>query len=185
MLWTNNGNYWLLQNGWISNHIIKIKNSISPNYNASFFGRVFNFCPYIHHRTKKKHSEIIYIPWNRKKNQQWYFQIQVKFQMDFTHLSEGDRFFYIHSKLKNKIFNQMQIWIKIMTEREKFSMQRFVDQLILIYVNFLSMELATKKLNNMKQWNKHSFSTFISGFEKKNVGNGWNKFQWLNHENFF
>ena len=59
-----------------------------------------------------------------------------------------------------------------MTEREIFSMQRFFDQLILIYDNFQSMEIATKKLNKMKQKNKQPFSTFISGFEKKMLKTG-------------
>ena len=53
--------------------------------------------------------------------------------MDFTHLSKRDRFFYIHIKLKNKILNQMQAWVITMTEREIISVQRFFDQLILIY----------------------------------------------------
>ena len=43
-----------------------------------------------------------------KKIQPWYFQVRAKFQMDFTHLSERNRFFYIHNKLKNKILGQMQ-----------------------------------------------------------------------------
>ena len=61
----------------------------------------------------------------------------------------------------------MQTWAKAMTEREIFSVQRFFDQLILVYDNFQSMEIAAKKLNIMKQGNKQPFSTFISGFEKK------------------
>ena len=65
----------------------------------------------------------------------------------------------------------MQTWVKKMTEREIFSVQRFFDQLILVYDNFQSMEIVRKKLNKMKQKNKQPFSTFISGFEKK-VGNG-------------
>ena len=101
-----------------------------------------------------------------KKNQPWYFQIRVKFQMDFTHLSERNRFFYINNKLKNKILNQMQAWVETMTEREIFSVQRFFTQLILIYDIFQSMEIAAKKLNKMEQKNKQPFSTFISGFEK-------------------
>ena len=40
------------------------------------------------------------------KIQPWYLQIRVKFQMDFNHLSERNRFFYIDNKLKNKF------WIK-------------------------------------------------------------------------
>ena len=44
----------------------------------------------------------------------------------------------------------MQIWVKTIREREIFSVQRFFDQLILIYDNFQSMEIATKKLNKMK-----------------------------------
>ena len=99
--------------------------------------------------------------------QPWYFQARAKFQVDFTHLSERDRFFSIHSKRKDKIFNQMQAWVKTMTEKEIFSVQRFFDQLILGYDNFQSMEIAAKKLNKMKQGNKQPFSTFISGFEKK------------------
>ena len=61
----------------------------------------------------------------------------------------------------------MQLWVKTMTEREICSVQKKFDQLILVYDNFQSMEIATKKLNKMKQKNKQSFSTFISGFEKK------------------
>ena len=41
-----------------------------------------------------------------------------------------------------------------MTERGNFSIQRFFNQLILIYDNFQSMEIVTKKLNKMKQGNK-------------------------------
>ena len=66
----------------------------------------------------------------------------------------------------------MQKYIKTMTEREIFSVQRFFDQLILIYNIFQSMEIITKKLNKMKQQNKQPFSTFISGFEKKNWKRG-------------
>ena len=54
-----------------------------------------------------------------------------------------------------------------MTERETFSVQRFFDQLILVYDNFQSMEIAAKKLNKMKERNKQPFSRFISDFEKK------------------
>ena len=59
-----------------------------------------------------------------------------------------------------------------MTEREIFSVQRFFDQLILIYDNFQSMEIAIKKLNKMKQKNKQPFSAFISGFKKKMLKTG-------------
>ena len=61
----------------------------------------------------------------------------------------------------------MQTWVKIMTEGETFSVQGLFDQLILIYDNPQSMEIAAKELNKMKQGNKQPFSTFISGFEKK------------------
>ena len=56
--------------------------------------------------------------------------------MDFTHLSEPDKYFYIHNKLQNKVLNQMQTWVKTMTEWEIFSVQSFFDQLILVYDNF-------------------------------------------------
>ena len=71
----------------------------------------------------------------------------------------------------------MQAWVKAMTEREIFWVQIFFDHLILIYDNFQSMEIATEKLNKMKQKNKQPFSTFISGFEKKMIGNGGDGFQ--------
>ena len=77
-------------------------------------------------------------------------QVRTKFQIDFTHLSEGDWIFYINNKLKNKIFNQVQAWVKAMTEREFFSVQRFFDQLILVYDNFQSMEIVAKESNKMK-----------------------------------
>ena len=64
---------------------------------------------------------FIYHAIQRKKNQLWYFQTRVKLQMDFTYLSERNNIFYVHNKLKNKIFNQMQTWVKTMTEREIFS----------------------------------------------------------------
>ena len=51
-------------------------------------------------------------------------------------------------------------------------MQRFFDQLILIYDNFQSMEIEIRELNKMKQKNKQSFSTFISCFEKKMLETG-------------
>ena len=63
-----------------------------------------------------------------------------------------------------------------MAERKKNSVQKNFDQLILIYDNFQSMEIATKELKKMKQGNKQPFSTFISGFEKK-IGNGGVEFQ--------
>ena len=69
----------------------------------------------------------------------------------------------------------MQIWVKTMIEREIFSVQGFFDQLILVYDNFQSMEIATRELNKMKQRNKQPFSTFISGFEKKN----WKRREWI------
>ena len=75
----------------------------------------------------------------KKEFQPWYLQILVKLQVDFIHLSERDRFLYIHNKLKNKLLNQVQTWAKTMTEREIFSVQRFFDQLILVYDNFQSM----------------------------------------------
>ena len=59
-----------------------------------------------------------------------------------------------------------------MTERETFSVQGLFDQLILVYDNPQSMEIAGKKLNKMKQGNKQPFSTFISGFEKKMLETG-------------
>ena len=59
-----------------------------------------------------------------------------------------------------------------MTEREIFSVQNFFDQLILVYDNFQSMEIAAEKLNKMKQKNKQPFSAFISGFEKKMLETG-------------
>ena len=104
--------------------------------------------------------------------QPWYFQARTKFQVDYTHLSERDRFFYIHSKLKNKVFGQVQSWVKIMTERETFSVQRLFDQLILAYNNLQSMEIAAKELNKIKQGNKQPFFTFIWGFGKKMLETG-------------
>ena len=41
-----------------------------------------------------------------------------------------------------------------MTERETCSVQGFFGQLILVYDNPQSMEIAAKKLNKMKQGNK-------------------------------
>ena len=64
-------------------------------------------------------------------------------------------------------FNQMQAWVKTITEREIFFIQFFFDQLIFVYDNFRSMEITAKNLNKMKQKNKQPFSTFISGFGKK------------------
>ena len=93
----------------------------------------------------KKNPEVTYIPCSKKKKfQPWYFQIRTKSQVDFTHLSERDRFFYIYNKLKNKNLNQMLSWVRTMREREKNSVQFFFDQLILIYDNFQSMEIVTK-----------------------------------------
>ena len=37
--------------------------------------------------------------------QPWYFQTRAKLQVDCTHLSEKNKFFYIHSKLKDKALN--------------------------------------------------------------------------------
>ena len=108
--------------------------------------------------------------------QPWYLQTRAKLQVDCTHLSEKDNFFYIHNKLKDKALNQVQTWVKIMTERETFSVQGLFNQLIIIYDNFQSMEIAAKKLNEMKQGNKQSFSSFISGFEKKMLETGGMEF---------
>ena len=38
----------------------------------------------------------------KKEFQPWYFQARTKFQVDFTHLSDRDRFFYIHNRQKDK-----------------------------------------------------------------------------------
>ena len=99
--------------------------------------------------------------------QPWYLQARAKLQVDLTHLSERDRFFYIHSRLRDKALSQMQTWVKVMTERETFSVQRLFNQLIIAYDNPQSMEIAARELSKMKQGNKQSFSAFISGFEKK------------------
>ena len=112
----------------------------------------------------------------KREFQPWYFQVRVKLQVDFTHLSERNRFFYIHSKLRDKILIQMQTWVKTMTEREIFSVQKLFDQLILVYDNFQSMEITAKELNKMKQKNKQQFSAFISGFEKKKC---WRRGGWI------
>ena len=69
----------------------------------------------------------------------------------------------------------MQAWVKTMTERENFSVQRFFDQLILVYDNSQSIKMATKEFNKMKQKNKQPFSTFISGLEKK----CWKRGRWI------
>ena len=58
----------------------------------------------------------------------------------------------------------MQTWVKTITEREIFSFQRILDQLILVYDNFQWMETYNEKMNKIKQINKQPFST---GFEKK------------------
>ena len=39
--------------------------------------------------------------------QPWYLQARAKLQVDCTHLSEKNEFFYIHSRLKDKTFSQM------------------------------------------------------------------------------
>ena len=65
--------------------------------------------------------------------------------MDFTHLSERVKFFSIHNKLKDKVLNHVQIWVKIISEREIFPVQRFFDQLILTNNKFPSIKIATKK----------------------------------------
>ena len=108
--------------------------------------------------------------------QPWYLQARAKLQVDCTHISQRNKFFYIHSKLKDKIFNQVQTWVKVMTERETFSVQGFFNQLIIVYDNFQSMEITVKELNKMKQGNKQSFSAFISGFDKKMLGTGGMEF---------
>ena len=59
-----------------------------------------------------------------------------------------------------------------MTERETFSVQGLFDQLILVYDNPQSMEIAAKELSKMKQGIKQPFFTFISGFEKKMLETG-------------
>ena len=65
----------------------------------------------------------------------------------------------------------MQKWVKIMAEREIFLVQNFLDQPILVYDNFQSMEIATKELYGLKKKKKkkkkNPFWTFTSGFEKK------------------
>ena len=107
------------------------------------------FTPTIERR--KIFPEFFLYHGDKKDFQPWYFQIKMKLQMDFIYLSGRDRFFYIHNKLKNKILNQMQTWVKTMTERGNFSNQIFFNQLMLIYDNPQSMEIAAKKLNKMKQ----------------------------------
>ena len=87
--------------------------------------------------------------------------------MDFIHLSERNNFFYIHNKLKNKIFGQVQTWVKTMTEREIFSVNFFFPQLILIYDNFQSIKIAAKKLNKIKQNNKQCFRRSFRISKKK------------------
>ena len=68
----------------------------------------------------------------------------------------------------------MQAWVKTMTEREIFAIN-FFDQLILIYDNFQSIKIASKKLNKMKQKidNRFQRSFRVSNFFFGNRGNGF------------
>lgn len=100
-----------------------------------------------------------------KKIQPWYVQVQVKLEMDFTHLSERDKKQNYQSNInmgwrKNKIFNQIYKhgW-------GDFFGSVFFDQLILVYDNFEYIKTTRKNLNKMKQRNKQPFSTFISGLD--------------------
>ena len=97
--------------------------------------------------------------------------------MNFTHLSERDKFYYIHNKFENQFFDQVQTWVKTIKQRETFSVQGFFDQLILVYDNYVFIKIITKNLNKMKQGYKNPFSTFISRLGKKMSKTGemdWN-----------
>ena len=59
-----------------------------------------------------------------------------------------------------------------MTERDIFSVQRFFNQLILIYDSFQSMEITTKNLNEMKQKNKKHFRHSFRVSKKKMLKTG-------------
>ena len=61
----------------------------------------------------------------------------------------------------------MQVMLQIGT----FLVKNLIAQLRLAYDNPESLEIAVRKLNDMKQRSK-PFSVFISGFEKNDVG-GW------------
>ena len=158
-------------NGWISNHIIKIKNLINFNYNTSFSDRISNFCFYIHHRTKVDISEIIYILWGKK------FSHGIsKFGLNFKWISPIFRnetsFFTSIINWKLKFWIKCRHGLKQWRHGKKNSVQRFFDQLILVYDIFPWIKVAAKKLYKMKQKNEQPFSTFISGFEKKMLKTG-------------
>ena len=61
----------------------------------------------------------------------------------------------------------MQAWVKTMTGRENFSVQKLFDQLILIYDNFQSMEIAAKKLYKKKQKINNRFQRSFRVSKKK------------------
>ena len=121
---------------------------------------------------KKKSRNFLYTMESKKNFSHNNFNFERSFKWILPFYRNGTEFFYIHNKLKNKIFNQVQTWVKTMAEREFCSVQFFFHQLILVYDNFQSMEIAAKKLNKMKRKKKQPFSTFISGFEKKKLETG-------------
>ena len=99
----------------------------------------------------------------------WFTQTQTKLNVDLKHFSEPERFWYIHNRLKEKVLGQMESWVQTMLQIGTFLVKNLIAQLRLAYDNPESLEIAIKKLNDMKQRSK-PFSVFISGLKKNDVG---------------
>ena len=101
----------------------------------------------------------------------WLTQAQAKLSVDLGHFSEADRFSYIHNRLREKALGQVEAWVQAMIQFGTCSVKDFIAQLRLAYDNPELLEIAVRKLNDMKQGNK-PFSAFISGFEKTMLETG-------------
>ena len=112
----------------------------------------------------------------------WFTQAQTKLNVDLKHFSETERFWYIHSRLKDFFLGQMEAWVQTMLQIGTFLVKNLIEQLRLAYDNPELLEIAVKKLNDMKQEGK-PFSVFISSFEKNDVGNWKPELGRTNEEN--
>ena len=95
----------------------------------------------------------------------WFTQAQTKLNVDSKHFSETERFWYIHSRLKEKVLGQVEVWVQAILQIKTFLVNDLIAQLRLVYDNPESREITVRNLNDMRQ-GSNPFSAFISGFEK-------------------
>lgn len=96
----------------------------------------------------------------------WLTQAHAKLDVDLKQLSESERFWYIHSRLREKAAGQVEAWITAMKRDGIYSVEALFGQLRLAYDNPESTEIAAQKLGAIRQGGRESFAMFLPGFHK-------------------